>query len=735
MRIFLSILCLSSTFLFSQSFKDLTERPQYNPQFIDTEVILDGKLDEVFWQTAQIATDFTQTGAFQGEPSPYKTEVRSVMDADNLYFAFKSYFTEGKLNTSISKRDQLQDRDDRSWIEIDAFGDEGLIFAIGANPSGIQVDGRGGYGFDSSLDFIYEVASKIYADYYILEFKIPFSSLRYSLAESQTWRINFGRLFDIGDNVGREISWASKIEGIECHTCQLGFLNGLTPPKQERSYDFIPSFLYVNQDNYLDNTSTSDNEISLFTKVHLSSVDLIEFAFNPDFSQIESDDIQNDINSVNALYFKERRPFFTEGAEIFSTQGAERGYINLFYSRTINNPSSALKYTGKIGTTSYGIIAALDEDSPVLLPFEEFSSVVNMEKSDNLIIRTKTLDSNGGSFGTFFSNRSFVGEDSYMQNFGIDYHKHPGNNLHFTLHAVASIHKEPESFSTKFDENPYFFDKYTAAFDGEKIEGNALGLSLMQRTRTDYTGATLRLRSPGFRTSNGFESNNATKYLTLRKGKDIFYEDGPLILSGHSVAYIHKDNYSGQTLKQELKISNNFAFRNGNRLEIVLETENESYQDIQFDGLNEMQVQFVRPFSSNLVFVWEAKLDDIIIKFEDQPVESKYLGASNYFEYKISDLSQISFGVAYEKAEDHFEGVLMNVKLTNSFTNQFSMRTKIQFNEFSDSWFVEPLFVYQPNAFSAIYLGMNELYSSEDGIFSNIKHSQRQLFVKAQYLF
>lgn len=49
MRIFLSILCLSSTFLFSQSFKDLTERPQYNPQFIDTEVILDGNLDEVFW--------------------------------------------------------------------------------------------------------------------------------------------------------------------------------------------------------------------------------------------------------------------------------------------------------------------------------------------------------------------------------------------------------------------------------------------------------------------------------------------------------------------------------------------------------------------------------------------------------------------------------------------------------------------------------------------------------------
>jgi len=330
MRIFLSILCLSSTFLFSQSFKDLTERPRYSPQFIDTEVILDGRLDEAFWQTAQIATDFTQTGAFQGEPSPYKTEVRSVVDANNLYFAFTSYFEPGMLNTSISKRDQTQDRDDTSWIEIDTFGDEGLIFAIGSNPSGIQVDGRAGYGFDPSLDFIYEVGNAIYEDHYIVEFKIPFSSLRYSIGANQSWRVNFGRIFDIGDNIGREISWASKIEGIECNTCQLGFLDSLNPPKQDVYYDFIPSFVTINQKDFINDSSTSSDEVSLFTKVHLSSVDLLEVALNPDFSQIESDDIQNDINAVNALYFKERRPFFTEGSEIFNTQGAERGYINLF---------------------------------------------------------------------------------------------------------------------------------------------------------------------------------------------------------------------------------------------------------------------------------------------------------------------------------------------------------------------------------------------------------------------
>ncbi len=165
--------------------------------------------------------------------------------------------------------------------------------------------------------------------------------------------------------------------------------------------------------------------------------DLLEVALNPDFSQIESDDIQNDINTVNALYFRERRPFFSEGAELFKFN-SDRGYINLFYSRTINDPSVALKYTGKVGKTAFGVISAIDESSLLLLPFEESSTVVPMGESTSNIVRIKRMLKNAGELGAIITNRTFdKGGD--MTTAGVDFHYHPGNNLHLTLHATSSI--------------------------------------------------------------------------------------------------------------------------------------------------------------------------------------------------------------------------------------------------------------------------------------------------------
>ena len=173
---------------------------------------------------------------------------------------------------------------------------------------------------------------------------------------------------------GHFVHWANQIDGIECQTCQLGFLRDLDVPQQSmRETEFIPSIVGGYSEDKINNSTSSNDEASLFAKYYVSSVDLLEVALNPDFSQIESDDIQNDVNEVNALFFPERRPFFSEGAELFKFDPG-RGYINLFYSRTINDPSVVGKFTGKIGKTSYGIITAKDENSSLLLPFEETST-------------------------------------------------------------------------------------------------------------------------------------------------------------------------------------------------------------------------------------------------------------------------------------------------------------------------------------------------------------------------
>ena len=736
----ITIILISS--IFGQSFKDLTERPTYNPIKIDQPIIFDGVVDSEEWSMAQIATNFNGSGTFQGKPSDLRTEARLFYDDKNIYVSFKAFVDREDLRYTITKRDNLDDKDDRVWINIDAFDDESLTYGIGVSAGGVQIDGRATYGFDKSLDLIYESKVSIFEDRYEVELVIPFSSLRYSLAPIQTWRIDFGRGYTLVDDIRRNVYWTSRIDGIECQTCQLAFLKDIQPPKQQRGdIEFIPSVVAGVSDDFTTDTSTSSDEASLFMKFPVSSVDLLEIALNPDFSQIESDDIQNDVNTVNALYFQEKRPFFSQGAELFQFS-AQRGYINLFYSRTINDPSIAAKYTGKIGQTSYGIISARDESSPLLLPFEENSTVVTMGKSTSNIIRAKRMiGGNGGSIGAILTNRIFDNAGD-MTTAGLDFHLHPGNNIHITLHGTASIHNESDNFEYIYDPSstdyPSTFDngRYTKTFDGEKITGNALGFAINYRDRTDDYGIVLRLRSPGFRTSNGFEKNNSTKWLKAGRGKTVYYENHPnLLKTNYGVETIYKTNYNGLIKKQELSLSTSSDLKNGDFFKVSAEFETENFRGYQFDNLYEFEFGYRNQLSSDLKLYNELQSRKIIIRNLDVPQDSGFYQVKSYIEYRVSEKSNFGVGVSYQKAEGYYDGVMLRANINNSFNSRLTMRTKIQYSDFSNSWFIEPMITYQPNAFSALYFGVNDLLQTEDNIISSLTESKRQIFIKFQYLF
>jgi len=736
----ITIFLISS--LFGQSFKDLTERPTYNPIKIVQPITFDGVVDDQEWSRAQVATNFNGSGTFQGKPSDLRTEARLFYDDKNIYVGFKAFVDREDLRYTITKRDNLDDKDDRVWINIDAFDDESLTYGIGVSAGGAQIDGRATYGFDQSLDLIYESKVSIFEDRYEVELVIPFSSLRFSLASIQTWRIDFGRGYTLADEIRRNVYWTSRLAGIECQTCQLAFLKDIQPPKQQKGdIEFIPSVVAGVSDDFITDTSTSSDEASLFMKFPVSSVDLLEIAINPDFSQIESDDIKNDINTVNALYFEEKRPFFSQGAELFQFS-PQRGYINLFYSRTINDPSIAGKYTGKIGQTSYGIISARDESSLLLLPFEETSTIVNMGKSTSNIIRAKRMiGGNGGSIGAILTNRVFDNAGD-MTTGGIDIHYHPGDNYHLTLHATASIHNESDNFEYVYEptdsDSEMTFDsgRYTKNFDGEKVTGNALGFSINRRDRTDNFGLVLRLRSPGFRTSNGFETNNATKWLKVNRGKTVYYDQHPRLLkTDYGISTIYKTNYNGLIKKQDLSLSTSSDLKNGDFFKVSAEFEKENFNGLQFDNLYEFEFGYRNQLNSNLKLYNELQSRNIIVRNLDTPKKSDYYQVKTYIEYRVSEKSNFGVGVSYQKAEDYYDGIMLRANINNSFNSRLTMRTKIQYSDFSNSWFIEPMITYQPNAFSALYFGVNDLLQAEDDIISNLTESKRQIFIKFQYLF
>ena len=278
--------------------------------------------------------------------------------------------------------------------------------------------------------------------------------------------------------------------------------------------------------------------------------------------------------------------------------------------------------------------------------------------------------------------------------------------------------------------------RYTKNFDGEKVTGNALGFSVNKRDRTDNVGLVLRLRSPGFRTSNGFETNSATKWLKASRGKTVYYDEHPKLLkTNYGISTIYKTNYTGLIKKQELSMSTSSDLRNGDFFKVSAEIETENFRGYQFDNLYEFEFGYRNQLNSDLKLYNELQSRNIIVRNLDIPQKSDYCQVKSYVEYRVSDKSNFGIGVSYQKAEDYYDGILLNARINNSFNSKLTMRTKIQYSDFSNSWFIEPMITYQPNAFSALYFGVNDLLQTEDNIISSLTESKRQIFIKFQYLF
>ena len=229
---------------------------------------------------------------------------------------------------------------------------------------------------------------------------------------------------------------------------------------------------------------------------------------------------------------------------------------------------------------------------------------------------------------------------------------------------------------------------------------------------------------------------NSTKWLKAGRGKSVYYENHPKLLkTNYNIETIYKTNYTGVIKKQELSLSTSSDFKNGDFFKLSGELEKENFRGIQFDNLYEFEFGYRNQLNSNLKVYNELQSRKIIVRNLDTPRNSGYYQIKSYVEYRISDKSNFGISISYQKAEDFYDGVLLNARINNSFNSKLTMRTKIQYSDFSNSWFIEPLITYQPNAFSAFYFGVNDLLQTEDNIISSLTESKRQIFIKFQYLF
>ncbi len=333
----------------------------------ETKPVIDGNLDEEVWKSAAVLKDFFQIQPGDNIAPTQKTEVLVAKDDKTLYIAYRCYDTEAdKVRATIPKRDQIFD-DDYVGAYLDTFNDRRRAYVIFFNPLGVQADGiyTEDRGEDYSFDLVMESKGVVNADGYTIEIAIPFKSLRYHSGEGKSWGIQLFRRIKRGSN---ELdSWMPIARNRAGTLSQEGHLTGFEGISTERTLEIIPSItlsesgqrIAASTDGSLVDTSRILNrpataDVGLTLKYTLTPTVTLDFAVNPDFAQVEADQLVVTTNQRFPILYEEKRPFFLEGIDIFQTP------MNILNTRTIVDPDVAVKLSGKQGRTTFGLMLASD---------------------------------------------------------------------------------------------------------------------------------------------------------------------------------------------------------------------------------------------------------------------------------------------------------------------------------------------------------------------------------------
>ncbi|HYG83211.1 MAG TPA: DUF5916 domain-containing protein [Pyrinomonadaceae bacterium] len=348
------------------------------PKF-DAVPVIDGKLDDEVWKQAVVLKDFYQIDPGDNTPPSKPTEVLLGYDAKNFYIAYKCYDEPDKVRATVSKRDNIF-TDDYVGFFLDTFNDQRKAYAAFFSPLGIQADGTltEGRGEDYSLDWVMESKGVINSEGWVVEVAIPFKSLRYVAGKDKLWGAHFFRRIK---RLNNELdSWMPFSRSIGSNLNQAGHLTGLEGISVERSLELIPSLTISETGRHvgafpgtLPAGSVDQGRIvnepvgldpGLTAKLGITPTVTLDLALNPDFAQVEADQIVVTTNQRFPIFFPEKRPFFLEGIDIFQTP------ILAVHTRSIVDPDAAVKLSGKQGRTTFGIMAASDNGPGNLSPDE-----------------------------------------------------------------------------------------------------------------------------------------------------------------------------------------------------------------------------------------------------------------------------------------------------------------------------------------------------------------------------
>src|SRR5262245_59943884 len=278
--------------------------------------MIDGALDDDAWNRPPVETgEWLSYNPLNGDRIPQQTHVWIAYDENYFYLAFKCDDPDPSgIKTSIARRDNAWN-DDWVGLSLDSLGTGQLSYHMMVNPSGIQMDMLNSIagGEDTAPDWIWDSAGRLTDAGYSVEIRLPLQSIRLKGGENLRMGILFWRRVS---RIGVSVSWPPIDPGTWVFEKNASLLIPELRPRAPR--EVIPSTPFTtNQDRDTPSRWSplhNKGDLGLSTKIGLTPTVTLDATFNPDFSQVESDAFQVQVNQRFPVYFPEKRPFFMEGA-------------------------------------------------------------------------------------------------------------------------------------------------------------------------------------------------------------------------------------------------------------------------------------------------------------------------------------------------------------------------------------------------------------------------------------
>ena len=775
--------------------------------------VIDGKLDEEVWKTAAVLKDFYQINPGDNVAPSYPTETLLGYDSRTLYIGFRCTDNPTKVRATLAKRDAVPGTEDTVRILLDTFNDKRRAYVLTFNPLGVQQDGvrTEGSGVDFSVDVVMESKGVIIAEGYTVEVAVPFKSLRYTAGKGRLWGVHVFRIIQRLD--GEQDSWMPMSRSDVSTLGQAGHITGIENLSTERTLELIPSLTVsetgrrvksippsvleaepgiVDRGRFVN--SPAELDPGLTARFGITPTVTLDFAANPDFAQVEADQLVVTTNQRFPIFFAEKRPFFLEGVEIFQTP------LTALHTRAVVDPDYAAKLTGKVGRDSFGLLVASD-NGPGNFIGDDRLKPKNFHYLDRdaraAVLRYKRDVGRDSNVGLIATSYDFKGREEPPTDFDVETNDpceaqkslERGNRVggidgHFRVNKITNFDFQVAATTSR----RCFFDPvagrdiyrggrglaYTAVYDVTgRNSGWVLGaegrtrdyradLGFTQRTDNNYDWFAFRYSTDpkqkgwlvnwkvtssssvdyDFRgrlqywqadaTAYWFLRRNTNFWLAYRRGGERLYEEefGPLRGPGRAGAFLGPGGRSANRNDFVVYFSMKPGKKYGGQFKAA-------YRMGTFDLDSGGGPGFPRVSPAALADP-EAPLD---------PGAGNLLDLSGYAYYQPTDALRVTLDYLKNRlARDDthlvaFDDDIYSVRATYQFTRFVAARARVDYTSLQSRARAQFLFAWTPNPGTAFYAGYNDDvnrngYSPTSGLYEpGFRRNGRTFFVKMSYLF